>query len=305
MKITVIICTYNRPQLLKKTLQSLVSQSVGKNSFFVLVIDNGYNDSARAIVANYNNQLNIKYYFENKIGLSQARNRGIKESVTNYVAFIDDDSVADKDWLKNILNDFLNMRPVPAAVGGRINVKYESDKPQWINHSLESFLGRFDLGGRKKYLENDGLRGGNMAFVRKVLFEMGGFNTKLGRVGNNLLSNDEELIFQKIRKKNLPVFYNPKILVWHKAHRERLRKKWFYRRYFWQGVSEIIMKNEFNPAKSFFEKYRAILYETLMLMKNIAVNLPTSFFTAHNFFEISGILCWRAGKIVTLIRILI
>ena len=101
--ITIVVCTYNRANLLRKALLSLAQQTVQKTKYKVIVVDNNSKEDIKKIVKEFSGQLNIEYVTEKDQGLAHARNRGWEESDSEYVAFMDDDAKADKNWLKAMI----------------------------------------------------------------------------------------------------------------------------------------------------------------------------------------------------------
>lgn len=91
--ITVIIPTYNRKELLKKTLLSLESQTYPKNRFEVIVVDDGGTDGTEATVSELKKglSLNFSYFKQSNKGPAAARNVGIKNAEGEYIYFVDDD----------------------------------------------------------------------------------------------------------------------------------------------------------------------------------------------------------------------
>jgi len=100
MKVSVIIVTRNRADMLKNCLNSLVRQT--KKLDEVIIVDNNSDDHTKDLVNNFNKKLPIKYIFEPRIGTPIARNTGIKNARYDIIAFIDDDCVADENWIKEI-----------------------------------------------------------------------------------------------------------------------------------------------------------------------------------------------------------
>ena len=86
------------------------------------------------------------------------------------------------------------------------------------------------------------MAGANIAFPRALLEKLNGFLIGLDRTGNNLLSNGEILMEQRIRQEGLSLYYDPEICVKHLVPANRLTKKWFMRRWYWQGVSNAIVE---------------------------------------------------------------
>jgi glycosyltransferase involved in cell wall biosynthesis len=242
IRITAVICTLNRAAYLSKAVQSLVDQTLPKDKYEIIVVDNGSTDNTKAVVKGFRCD-NLRCVYEPVLGLSQARNTGWENAGGEYVAYMDDDAVACPEWLERIVEDFENIKPRPGSVGGRITLIWEAQRPGWLPNELELPLGHIEWGDAARFLtsEEEFLGGGNVAYPREVLETCGGFSTMLGRKGNNLLSNDELLVKKYLQKNSLGSYYDPQVWVQHHAPPGRLSKHWFYRRYFWQGISAEIM----------------------------------------------------------------
>lgn len=117
LTISVVIITYNRAQMLRNTLASMTLQIRLPDE--VLVIDNNSKDDTKDVTASFRDKLNIHYVFEGKQGVSFARNAGIVNSTGDIIAFLDDDCVAQKEWLHYLEIPFLR-DPSIGIVGGEI-----------------------------------------------------------------------------------------------------------------------------------------------------------------------------------------
>ncbi len=241
IKISAIICTLNRAHYLEKALLSLINQSLPDEQYEIIIVDNGSTDNTKDVSIKYSSKRNIKYLYDPIKGLSQARNTGWQNAKGEYIAFLDDDGLASKNWLEEIINTFEKTSQSPDACGGKIELVWEASRPQWIADSMLKPLGHFDYGNKPFFLErsNRNIGGGNMAFKKNIPELIGYFNTNLGRKGSNLLSNDENDYFFRMRKHGLKIFYNPKIIALHHVTEERTKKNWFSQRYYWQGKSNI------------------------------------------------------------------
>jgi FkbM family methyltransferase len=96
-KISVIITTYNRADMLKKAIQSVLNQNYG--DYELLILDNDSTDNTERVVKNFMESGKIKYIKHKQLNISQARNLGIEKSTGEYIAFLDDDD----EWLPNKL----------------------------------------------------------------------------------------------------------------------------------------------------------------------------------------------------------
>ena len=207
MIISAIICTHNRAEYLGKAIQSLIDQSLDKKDYEILVIDNASTDKTKEICSKFNE---IIYVYEPKLGLSHARNTGLKKAKGRYIAYLDDDAIASKDWLKNIIKTFENNKKI-VALGGKIEPIWESTRPKWLSDGMLGMLAVVDWGNKSKFLKDDEwIAGANIAFNKQFLEDSGGFDINLGRKGKNLLSMEETLLFDKIKDKGYKIYYDTK-----------------------------------------------------------------------------------------------
>lgn len=227
VKISVVVCTYNRAHLLPVCLKSLVNQTLDKRYFEVIIVDNNSTDKTQEVANKFlSTYPNFYTLFEKRQGLSYARNRGYLESKGKFIAYIDDDAKADKDWLKKILYAFENVIPQPSAVGGKILPYYLSEKPDW-------FLDVYELrtwGDKEGFLQLPrapyGFSGSNMAFPKTILIKYGGFPVDLGMKGNKMRFGEEAALFYRIYQDSPYFWYDPEIKVEHLVP-ERNMKLWY------------------------------------------------------------------------------
>ncbi len=241
MKISAIVCTHNGQKVLKKAIQSLVNQTLDKRDYEILVVDNASTDKTREIVKQFENEENLRYIFEPKIGLSHARNTAWQQAQGEFIAYLDDDAIACPKWLEQILDTFRTV-PEAGAVGGKVVPIWEVDPPSWINDFMKRFLSVVNWSESPIVLDDYRyLVGANIAFPRKTLEKFSGFPTNLGRKGKSLISNEEIELINKIKNDGLIVFYHPEISVKHLVPASRLNSKWFRKRWFTQGISNAIL----------------------------------------------------------------
>jgi glycosyltransferase involved in cell wall biosynthesis len=243
MVISVVIATHNRIAHLKKALESLAIQRLHQNEYEVLVVDNASTDGTKEEVEHFaQKHAFVKYIHENAPGANFARNTGWKNAQGKYIAFMDDDAVADSQWLASIVSCFESIRPQPAIVGGKVLPIWESAKPSWIEGKLLTALSVVDYGEQPRFLkDHEYFFSVNMAFRKELLAAFGGFDVSLGRVGQVLTSNDEILVAKKIRKAGGQFYYDPTANVMHHISANRLTMHWFKKRYYLQGYSECLM----------------------------------------------------------------
>ena len=239
LQIAAIICTHNRDSYLGAAIDSLLQQE--SDNYEILVIDNASSDRTREVVESRLGAPRLKYYYEPVLGLSVARNRGAEETNAPILAYLDDDAEASPQWLKVITQAYQENEKL-AIAGGKVTLIWPEGitPPKWISPDMAGGLGAYDLGEEVVYIDNPNLtpRGLNYSLRRTFLEEIGGFDPNLGRVGKNLLSNEELYMTELALKKGWQVAYLPDALVAHNVAPERTKPGWFLRRSWWQGVSE-------------------------------------------------------------------
>jgi len=228
LPITFIICTYNRAEYLDNALDSLLSHTPDDFTFELLVIDNNSSDQTHAVVQKYQDITDkdrkaVLYFKETNQGLTYARNRGIREASAPNIVFLDDDIEATASLIP-AWTSFFNNHPNALAAGGKIHVKFDELRPNWMSFFLLPLVGRHDLGDSlKKYPANKYPFGGNMGFKKSVFEDVGHFDTDIGKKGKKLYAKGEEKeMFQRIRSISDDIYYIPDAFVYHHVDGSRL-----------------------------------------------------------------------------------
>lgn len=241
MTISLIICTYNRADLLPFCLNSIKDQSASPLSFEVVIVNNNCTDNTQEVVGDFisqNPHLSITSAIETNQGLSHSRNRGILESKTPFVAYVDDDAILDLNYVQNCIS-FIQSNPSCKAFGGPIFVRFLSNPPSWENKYVNSMFGYFNPSEEPFQFDKSNYpRGSNMIFRRDLFQHIGNFNTDLGRVKRGLVGNEEKDIFQRIYAATDEVYYRPELIVYHIAPEERTTKKFVKRQAMGTGYGE-------------------------------------------------------------------
>lgn len=222
-----IICTYNRENLLLKCLHSIMKLSIIEDTFSVIVINNNSSDSTEINTRRFIDENKLDNYFiynEHNIGLSFARNRGVKESTGEYIIFVDDDALLREDYLEQLdkyrreINDL-------KAFGGPIFPKFESIKPDWYNRFTAPNFLSFHYKGKSQrlYANFEYPFGCNMGFHRSLKESFLHFNTSLGRKGSDGMSMEEKLVFDDIKRFH-KIYYLPNVIIDHFISDERVSK---------------------------------------------------------------------------------
>jgi glycosyltransferase involved in cell wall biosynthesis len=239
-QISAIICTHNRASYLGAAIDSLLAQNFA-GDFEVIVVDNASTDDTRDIVAARSAHPHLRYVYEPVTGLSVARNTGATFAQASILAYLDDDAVASPQWLA-VLHQAYQTHEKLAIAGGRVTLLWANgtQAPRWLSTGLSGNLGAYDLGSEPQLIDRPGLtpRGLNYSIRRSFLEQIGGFDVNLGRVGKNLLSNEELHMTELALDRGWQVMYLPDAHVAHHVAPERLNRAWFLSRGWWQGISE-------------------------------------------------------------------
>jgi glycosyltransferase involved in cell wall biosynthesis len=136
--ISVIICAHNpRPDYLRRVLDALKAQTLSPLQWELLLIDNASKEPL-TLTWDLSWHPHARHIREDEIGLTAARLRGIKESASELLVFVDDDNVLASDYLNNALN--LNIsRNCVGAFGGNIIGEFETPPESWVNIMFSIF----------------------------------------------------------------------------------------------------------------------------------------------------------------------
>jgi GT2 family glycosyltransferase len=183
MSVSVVICTYNRAQLLKRTLHSLILQTVGPEQFEIIVVDDGSADETPEVCRLLRQDLPRLKYVSNgvNLGISCSRNWGIKSAKGDCILFTDDDCTANNDWVER-MSAALERAPIVAGV-----VKSPGSNYIRLCHNIAEF--HLFMPGRKPG-KVEFIAGANMGFRRTVLDELDGFDEDIR------MAEDMELILR-------------------------------------------------------------------------------------------------------------
>ncbi|MBK8981237.1 MAG: glycosyltransferase family 2 protein [Ignavibacteria bacterium] len=131
--ISIIIPTYNRTDTLGITINSLLEQTYPKHLYEIIIADNNSSDNTKELVETLagSSEVRIKYFLENRQGAHFARNSAAQISDSEFLYFTDDDMIADKFMLENIIKVF-DLDYNIAVAGGKVLPKWEFDPPDWL-----------------------------------------------------------------------------------------------------------------------------------------------------------------------------
>lgn len=242
MKITVILCTYNRCESLAKALNSVAAQTLPESvDWEVLVVDNNSNDRTREVAEDFSSRHpgRFRYLFEPQPGKSHALNAGVREAQADILAFLDDDVTVDPTWLQNLTTALHNGEW--AGAGGRIVPGWSRPVPRWLSpgawYALAPLV-QFDLGNVAGGLSEPPF-GTNMAFLKEMFEKYGGFLVELGPRPGSEIRNEDTEFGSRLLAAGERLRYEPSAVVCHPVQDNRIEKKYFLAWWFHKGEANI------------------------------------------------------------------
>lgn len=241
---TVALCTHNHVDRLERTLADLAHLRAPREPWEFLVIDNGCSDGTPGLLAAraWPEGWQVRVVGEDKLGLSNARNRAIAEARGEYVIFMDDDETADPDWLcaYERLIDSRN----PDAFGSRQVVLFEDRRPPWLRDELLGFLGELNRADHVIALTDPHtpFYGGNFGLRKAVCERVGGFDSMLGRKGADNTGGEEVDFYRRLLDAGFKVWWTPDAVIHHRIQSAKLDRRYFLDLHYRMGRMEAIRK---------------------------------------------------------------
>lgn len=167
--ISVVIPTYNRRALLDKTLQALTRQTLAKEHFEVIVVDDGGSDDSEALCQRYQNRLNIRYYWQRDQGFraGKARNIGITAADGDYIVLIDTGVLLHQQALERHLNTHRHSSYPVVCIG----YVYGFEMPDALLDNLCNAINADDVAASVSYFQKN--RAGD---IRQSQYDEFGYN---------------------------------------------------------------------------------------------------------------------------------
>jgi GT2 family glycosyltransferase len=222
--VSVNLCTFNRLAMLRHTLDSLLAQKTdGTFTYEIVIIDDGSTDATPLFVQHMVkvSRIPIRYFREERVGVAAARSRGVKESWGEWIAFIDDDEIAETDWLQNLKT--VATENDADCVGGEVKLIFLGDADRSIEDSVRRQIGETSpLGWFQRRFTYSGPGTGN-ALVRRNIFE------KLGHFDSSLeVRGEDQDFFRRARKAGYKIVFPSNALVYHLTPMERLSPNYLF-----------------------------------------------------------------------------
>jgi len=223
--VSVVVCTYNRAEYLRRTLESLVIQNCsGKFSYEILVVDNASTDCTKDVVEQVagNSKVRVRYVIAEKPGLANARNKGVAESRGEWIVCFDDDQLAEPNWLYELLR--VAWETGCHCVGGKRLLDLPEKEMIGLGLVARQILGEHDQGEWTR--KCSGLIGdypcdANVIRSRKLHEAVQKFSTSWPRGGQ------DEDYSRRVVAAGFAMWYAPESVVYHMVPQDRLTTQYF------------------------------------------------------------------------------
>lgn len=290
-RFSVILCTYNRRDLVLSTLASLRRQTLPYAQFEVIVVDNGSTDGTLNTVRAYvsagmqeqkktDDTWRVQCLAEPRSGLAHARNTGLHTAAGDIAVFLDDDALADPHFLEQLMQAY--DQTGADAIGGRVEIRWEAPRPHWVSEDLLEQLGYFSPFAERRQVwpgMKDGLCLSNCNFSVKVaaLRAAGKFRPFLSKRPRMPMSMEIQDVCQRLYDANKNIWYEPRALVMHRVPAQRLQRSYFVGRAYWQGRYDVLTayaRTGFEKGKGSARPARTLLPELARLAYLFFVQRP-------------------------------
>lgn len=230
---SIVLCTRNRASLLATALESIRRLDYPSDACELVLVDNDSSDNTRQVVDAFAESapFSVRYVHESKLGLSSARNRGLREARGRYVFFTDDDQEVDE----RVLTEHERVAVAHDAVAqqGSIQLRFSHGQPEWLRGDLAGLLGRTqDVPEGPTDID---LFGGNLIFRRDLFDTIEPFRVDLGK-GQAGYSEDTELS-ERLRAANIPIIFAPTAVIYHVIGPDRASRRFLVQNSFEKGRS--------------------------------------------------------------------
>ncbi|MBW2940189.1 glycosyltransferase [Zhongshania aquimaris] len=288
IRIDICICTYKRPILLSKCIESLLNQqSIDSYDCTIIVTDNDANQSAMTVVANFSDQNRpnprFLYLCEPDKNIAKARNKCLEHSSGDFIAFIDDDEDASHNWLFTHLNSIELYQSAVSA--GPVLSRFSEHTPAWISNGYF-----FD---RTRYATGTILsttRTGNV-LLKKCLIptEEFYFKEEYGLTGGS----DSEF-FRRLSNKNVKIIWTDEAIVTEEVPESRACSAWLLKRSYriGQGMTRIsVEQNSINHLPIFIlRNFLLASYAITQYVVFLPIDRKSSFNALRKFSKRLGML---------------
>jgi len=300
MKVSIVICTYNRAALLQDCLRSLIDQTAPYPDYEILVVDNNSSDNTREICDSLSSDLpNLRYSFEPRQGLSHARNHGFRAARADWVAYLDDDALAYSNYVERIIYTIENYNF--DCFGGVYLPWYKYGKPKWF---LDEYGSKACSLQKVGILEKGYAAGGVIVFRKSVLERFNGFSPDIGMSGTQVGYGEEVQIQVKIREAGLTIGMDPELKIQHLVDLYKQNVLWFIKSAYANGRDDWATFDRRITWPALARIVGRGMVDLLVAMVSATRRLTApDYFMQNWIIDVGGPLSRRTGRLVSGVKL--
>jgi glycosyltransferase involved in cell wall biosynthesis len=225
----------------REAVESVLEQSYGDVELVVVV--DGTDAVYERLLQEYADHPDVVAHCnESNRGLAASRNEGARLATGDVVAFMDDDAIADENWVAELVAAYEDHDAV--AVGGKMTPAWVAGRPRWLPQEFYWLVGVTQRGFADGPGEVRNTFGSNISCRRDVFLELDGFDESIGLKGASQLQAEEPEFGTRLHAETGEwMWYTPDAEVAHKVFEHRTRLDWLAQRAFWQGYSKRAMED--------------------------------------------------------------
>lgn len=286
MHISICVCSYKRPESLRRLLKGLQSlKTGGLFTCSIVVADNDAAESAKPVASEFAAEwlLPIVYCVEPEPNIAAVRNRALAHAKGDWIALIDDDEFPDQEWLITLF--MICQRHEVDGVLGPVRPRFESPPPRWLIRGRFCERPEHPTG---MVLDWRQTRTGNVLFKRAILDpEQEAFRRIFGNGGE-----DCDFFKRMIEKSRVFIWCNEAV-VWETVPPERLNRSYFLKRALLQGQNQRHFADLPGITKSLIALPFYLLTLPLMLLKGQHAVMKTLIKATSHFGKLAALIGFK------------
>lgn len=243
---SVAVCTHNRVSFLAGAIESVLAQDYPRDRFELIVIDNASTDGTHPLVERYAESapIPVSYELEPRLGTALARNRAAESARNEYVAYLDDDTIADPGWLAAF--DAAIREHGARVAGGPVEPVLEPgvDAPVWWGEGEVQAI--FGLDHSERLAEEPAvpirwplwLGAGNSVYAKRLLVDHGGFRADFGPQGKTYRVAEDIDLNIRLERAGVTIWYARDARIKHRITGDRMTRRHLWRRAYSAGLTD-------------------------------------------------------------------
>jgi glycosyltransferase involved in cell wall biosynthesis len=253
--VSIVICTWNRSRLLRKTLEEMTRLEIAPGTKWeVLVVNNNCTDDTNDVLQEYARHLPLVVLFEPRPGKSFAANLAVREAKGEYILWTDDDVLVQPDWVEAYIKAFMTW-PDASVFAGAIDPWFETTPPTWLHNVFPSVANAYaalDFGPNGFDMTQDTYPyGANMALKRRAHLHAP-YDTRIGPRPNSGIRGEEMILARSLLASGHTGRWVPEARVRHFIPPERHNLRYLSQYYVGSGeVLGILARGRLEKPRAF------------------------------------------------------